>query len=108
MQLTIAQIWERIHTAGIATPEQCRQWAKSVSEAIGPASSSDPALVIKELVQQDKLSPYQANVLYRGLPHPLQLGKLRARSLLVRSGGRFRGPMVGIPSESRLDGGLAR
>ena len=82
MQLTIAQIWERIHTAGIATPEQCRQWAKSVSEAIGPASSSDPALVIKELVQQDKLSPYQANVLYRGLPHPLQLGKLRVvRSL---------------------------
>ena len=82
MQLTIAQIWERIHTAGIATPEQCRQWAKSVSEAIGPAASSDPALVIKELVQQDKLSPYQANVLYRGLPHPLQLGKLRVvRSL---------------------------
>lgn len=82
MQLTIAQIWERIHTAGIATPEQCRQWAKSVSEAIGPAASSDPALVIKELVQQDKLSPYQANVLYRGLPHPLQLGKIRVvRSL---------------------------
>jgi serine/threonine protein kinase len=82
MQLTIAQIWERIHSAGIATPEQCRQWAKSVSEAIGPTASSDPALVIKELVQQDKLSPYQANVLYRGLPHPLQLGKLRVvRSL---------------------------
>ncbi len=88
MQLTIAQIWERIHAAGIATPEQYRQWAKAVSEAIGASASADPAAVIKELVQQDKLSPYQANVLYRGLPHPLQLGKIR----VVRSLESERGP----------------
>ncbi|MEI6526632.1 MAG: hypothetical protein WCP62_11435, partial [Planctomycetota bacterium] len=88
MQLTTAQIWERIHAAGIATPEQYRQWAKAVSEAIGASASADPAAVIKELVQQDKLSPYQANVLYRGLPHPLQLGKIR----VVRSLESERGP----------------
>ena len=90
MQLTTAQIWERIHTAGIATPEQCRQWAKAVSEAIGTAGIADPAAVIKELVQQDKLSPYQANVLYRGLNHPLQLGKLRVtRSLETERGANW-------------------
>ena len=88
MQLTTAQIWERIHAAGIATPEQYRQWAKAVSEAIGASASADPAAVIKELVQQDKLSPYQANVLYRGLPHPLHLGKIR----VVRSLDSERGP----------------
>lgn len=87
MQVTTAQIWERIHSAGIATPEQCRQWAKAVSEAIGPTGIADPAAVIKELVQQEKLSPYQANVLYRGLTHPLQLGKLRVnRSLEAERG----------------------
>jgi len=46
-----------------------------------------PCPLIKELVQQDKLSPYQANVLYRGLSHPLQLGKLRVtRSLETQRG----------------------
>ena len=89
MQLTTAQIWERIHLAGIATPEQCRQWAKSVSESLGNSSNADPAAVIKELVQQDKLSPYQANVLYRGLAHPLQLGKLRVTRSLESQRGPF-------------------
>ena len=89
MQLTTAQIWERIHTAGIATPEQCRQWAKAVSEALGNSANADPAAVIKELVQQDKLSPYQANVLYRGLAHPLQLGKLRVTRSLESQRGPF-------------------
>ena len=87
MQLTTAQIWERIHAAGMATPEECRQWAKAVSESLGPTGTTDPAALIKELVQQDKLSPYQANVLYRGLSHPLQLGKLRVtRSLETQHG----------------------
>ena len=49
---------------------------------------TDPALVVKELVQQEKLSPYQANVLFRGLSHPLQLGKLK----VVRSLESERGP----------------
>jgi serine/threonine protein kinase len=61
-----------------------------VSESLGAAASADPALVIKELVQQDKLSPYQANVLYRGLAHPLQLGKLRVtRSLEAERGANW-------------------
>ena len=67
MQLTTVQLWERIHAAGIATQDQCRQWARAVSDAIGPNAFTDPALVVKELVQQEKLSPYQANVLFRGL-----------------------------------------
>ncbi|MFN5917027.1 MAG: protein kinase domain-containing protein, partial [Planctomycetota bacterium] len=89
MQLTTAQMWDRIHAAGIATPEECRQWAKSVSESLGATGTADPAAVIKELVRQDKLSPYQANVLYRGLGHPLQLGKLRVNRSLETQRGEF-------------------
>lgn len=88
MSLTTAQLWERVHLAGLATPEQCRQWARGVAEVIGQENQTDPALVIKELVHQEKLSAYQANVLYRGLSHPLQLGKLR----VVRSLESERGP----------------
>ena len=67
MSLTTAQLWERVHLAGLATPEQCRQWARAVADVIGQENQTDPALVIKELVQQEKLSAYQANVLYPGL-----------------------------------------
>lgn len=82
MQPTTVQLWERIHASGLASPDECRRWAKSVAATVGKEALSDPGLLTKELVGQGYLTPYQANVLYRGLPHPVQLGAIRVvRSL---------------------------
>jgi serine/threonine protein kinase len=82
MQPTTVQLWERIHSSGLASPEECRRWAKSVAAAVGKEALSDPGLLTKELVGQGYLTPYQANVLYKGMSHPVQLGAIRVvRSL---------------------------
>ncbi|MBM3965362.1 MAG: hypothetical protein FJ308_09900 [Planctomycetes bacterium] len=82
MQPTTVQLWERIHASGLASPDECRRWAKNVAAAVGKEALSDPGLLTKELIGQGYLTPYQANVLYRGLPHPVQLGAIRVvRSL---------------------------
>lgn len=82
MQPTTVQLWERIHASGLASPEECRRWAKSVAAAVGKEALSDPGGLTKELVGQGYLTPYQANVLYKGMSHPVQLGSIRVvRSL---------------------------
>ena len=82
MQPTTVQLWERIHASGLASPEDCRRWAKSVAASVGKEALSDPGLLTKELVGQGYLTPYQANVLYKGMSHPVQLGAIRVvRSL---------------------------
>lgn len=81
MQLTTVQLWERIHASGLATPEQCRQWAKSAAASAGAEVLGDPGLLAKELVAAGKLTPYQANVLFRGLSHPIRVNDV----VVVRS-----------------------
>jgi serine/threonine protein kinase len=82
MQLTTVQLWERIHASGLATPEQCRVWARSVSKSAGAEALGDPGLLARELVALSILTPYQANVLFRGLSHPVRVGKVNVlRSL---------------------------
>ncbi len=73
MQLTTVQLWERIHASGLASPEQCRQWAKGISASAGPSALADPASLVKELVAAGHLTAYQANVLFRGLHHPVRV-----------------------------------
>lgn len=97
MQLTTVQLWERIHASGLATPEQCRVWARSVSKSAGAEALGDPGLLARELVALSILTPYQANVLFRGLSHPVRVGDVN----VIRSLDAELGPSW---YEGRVDG----
>ncbi len=86
--MTTVQLWERIHATGLASPEECRQWARTVAETSGKSASGDPQQLLASLISLERLTPYQANVLYRELPQPLMLEGIR----IVRSMDQERGP----------------
>jgi serine/threonine protein kinase len=81
-QVTTAQLWETIRTAGLASADDCRKWAKGVTEALGKSIASDPEQLVASLVKFGYLTPYQGNVLYRSLPDPLLLDGVRIEKSL--------------------------
>ncbi len=81
-QVTTAQLWESIRTAGLASADECRKWAKGVTDALGKSVASDPEQLIASLVKFGYLTPYQGNVLYRSLSHPLLLESVRIEKSL--------------------------
>jgi serine/threonine protein kinase len=81
-QVTTAQLWESIRTAGLASADDCRKWAKGVTEALGKSIASDPEQLVASLVKFGYLTAYQGNVLYRSLPDPLLLDGVRIEKSL--------------------------
>lgn len=73
MALTSVQLWERIHTERLATSEECRQWAIAVAQATSQEVLLDPSRLATELIQQGRITSFQANVLFHNLGIPLVL-----------------------------------
>jgi serine/threonine protein kinase len=79
---TSVQIWERIHSAGLATSDECRQWAMSIAQAGGQQSLLDSGKLVTELIRSGRITSFQGNVLFRHLPIPLIVGSYKlTRSL---------------------------
>ncbi|MCY2985220.1 MAG: hypothetical protein NTY15_16465 [Planctomycetota bacterium] len=76
MTPTTVQLWERIHAAGLASPDECRSWAIEISKA-SPESLQDPNRLAAELIRIGKVTSFQANVLFGNLAVPLVIGSFR-------------------------------
>jgi serine/threonine protein kinase len=85
---TSVQLWERIHAAGLATTEECRQWAIAISQAGAPERLQDPTSLVSELIRLGKITPFQANVLFHGMAIPLSIGPYRLESSLEQELGK--------------------
>jgi serine/threonine protein kinase len=85
---TSVQLWERIHAAGLATTEECRQWAIAISQAGAPERLQDPVRLVAELIRLGKITSFQANVLFHGLAIPLSIGPYRLESSLEQELGK--------------------
>ena len=76
MTPTTVQLWERIHAAGLASPDECRSWAIEISKS-SPESLQDPNRLAAELIRIGKITSFQANVLFGTLAVPLTIGSFR-------------------------------
>ena len=76
MTPTTVQLWERIHAAGLASPDECRSWAIEISRS-SPESLQDPNRLAGELIRIGKITSFQANVLFGTLAVPLSIGSFR-------------------------------
>ncbi len=90
MTPTSVQLWERIHAAGLATPDECRNWAIAITKSAPPECLLDASKLAAELIRLGKISSFQANVLFRDLPIPLAIGPYRiSESLESRLGSNW-------------------
>ena len=81
-QVTTTQLWESIRTAGLASADECRKWAKGVTEALGKSVSADPEMLIGALVKFGYLTPYQGKALLEDPTQPLTLEGIRIEKSL--------------------------
>jgi len=79
---TAVQFWERIHAAGLATPDECRKWAMEISKVASPESLRNATKLAAELIRLGKLTSFQANVLFGNLAIPLAIGPYRVTESL--------------------------
>jgi len=87
---TSVQLWERIHAAGLATPDECRNWAIAITKSAPPESLLDPSKLAAELIRLGKITSFQANVMFGELPIPLAVGPYRiTESLESRLGSNW-------------------
>ena len=87
---TSVQLWERIHAAGLATPDECRNWAIAISKSAPPECLLDASKLAAELIRLGKITSFQANVLFGELPIPLAIGPYRiSESLESRLGSNW-------------------
>jgi len=70
-------LWERIHAAELASPEDCRNWALEIAQSSAAEALHAPQTLAAELIRLRKISPFQANVLFGNLPIPLAIGPYR-------------------------------
>ena len=77
MTPTSVQLWERIQDAGLASPDECRNWAIEIAKAATPELLNDPSKLAGELIRLRKITPFQANVLFSELPIPIAIGPYR-------------------------------
>jgi hypothetical protein len=102
--LTTVQLWDRIHSVGMATPDECRKWARAVAEVAGKGAVANPQTLMQTLVTLGHLNPYQADVLIRGASQPVLLEGLRVTRSLEPELGPFWYEAEGeLP---RADGGM--
>jgi serine/threonine protein kinase len=73
---TTVQLWERIHATGLASPDECRNWAIEISKS-SPESLQEPNRLAAELIRVGKITSFQANVLFGNLAIPLAIGSFR-------------------------------
>jgi serine/threonine protein kinase len=81
-QVTTAQLWESIRTAGLASADDCRKWAKGVTEALGKSVAADPELLLEALIKFGYLTPYQGKALFEDPTLPLMLEGIRIEKSL--------------------------
>jgi serine/threonine protein kinase len=99
--LSPAQLWDKLVSSQLASAETCRQWALAVAES-NPQGLHDTAKLLASLIQLGKLTPFQANVLYRGLPVALQLGPYRIERSMEAELGPDWFSAIDIASSSKL------
>ncbi len=77
MSLSTVQIWQALQDNGIASTTDCRQWAAEILSAAGSAALENPSSLLAQLVQQGRLTPYQANALLSNSTQRLTIGRHR-------------------------------
>ncbi len=87
MTLTSVQLWERIHNAGLASSEDCRNWAIEIRHSRSPECLHDPTKLASELIRSGKITSFQAKVFFGNSHFPLAIGPYRIlESLETRLG----------------------
>ena len=100
--MTSVLLWERIHAAGLATSEECRQWAIAVAQSSSQDVLLDPSRLASELIKQGRLTSFQANVLFHNLKIPLVLDDFKLTKSLESELGKgwFETQSAASPSSS--------
>ena len=90
MTPTSVQLWERIQATGLASQEECRNWAIEIAKSSAPECLSDASKLAAGLIRLGKITSFQANVLYGDLSIPIAIGPYRiSESLEARLGANW-------------------
>lgn len=74
MSISSLELWQRIAAEGIASPMQCRSWAADVAKSLPAADTADGLKVLQKLIDNGKLTKYQAKSLAGQSDDPLKRG----------------------------------
>lgn len=85
MTPTSVQLWERIQATGLATQEECRNWAIEIAKSSAPECLNDASKLATVLIRLGKITSFQANVLFDDLPIPIAVGPYRITESLESS-----------------------
>ena len=77
MTPTSVQLWQRIHLAGLASPDDCRNWAIEISHSAGLETLHNPSKLATELIRLGKITSFQASVIFGNQPISLAIGPFR-------------------------------
>ena len=84
------QLWERIQATGLASQEECRNWAIEIAKSSAPECLNDASKLAAGLIRLGKITSFQANVLYGDLSIPIAIGPYRiSESLEARLGANW-------------------
>ncbi len=83
MATSSVQLWERIHDAELASPDECRSWATEIAKSSSPDVLHDPERLAAELIRLGKITSFQANVLFTNQAISLVCGSYRIIQPLV-------------------------
>ncbi|MFK7736852.1 MAG: hypothetical protein AB8B50_12530 [Pirellulaceae bacterium] len=89
MSFAVAEIWNRISEAGLASPQQMAEWRDSVSEIDSVKHDANGLRVLQRLIEKGKLTKYQAKVLAGQTQGPLRCGPLLVKQ--IRKAGIWTG-----------------
>ena len=62
MSLSSLELWQRLADEGLATPEQCRQWAAEILPKLAGADAQNGLKILQRLIELGYLSKYQAKI----------------------------------------------
>ncbi len=74
MSLSSLELWQRLTDEGLATLEQCQQWAAEVLPKLAEADAQSGLKVLQRLIDLGHLSKYQAKIIAGQATGPLRWG----------------------------------
>lgn len=74
MSLTAAELWQKVTTYSLASPDQCRRWATEIARLRGPAAPLQTDEIISFLLDNKIITNYQADELLHSANPRIQIG----------------------------------
>ncbi|MEZ6152328.1 MAG: hypothetical protein R3C09_19685 [Pirellulaceae bacterium] len=74
MSLSSLELWQRLADEGLATPEQCSQWASEILPKLEQADRQSGLKILQRIIELGYLSKYQAKIIAGQAVGPLRWG----------------------------------